>query len=502
MAGWLTPRLGGQCMKVKAHSSFTLIFSVIYIYNLLFCSSISYAQKRQRLSSSDLSSNDEIPMVCQEDMGEHQQAFFKQLEDAAARGNEQDLLQIINQFASSGCLFSHTFIEAFSFLASSSNEAAKEKLAEYFTKPMIDQLSSEDRNELCKLLMQSHSKKYGVDFKILNSTQSDRIVFFKKLLHCLRDGTRENLETASLMIRIDQNFMSPRLLANFINQRTPELIYRILKVFHPYELISSEVCDLLSETAKEILADVDLEMLFGEDCLDHETHDDPEDMNIDSEELFSMLGMLVRPKELLEQTVKSAKESPEAMIEACIAAVDDGDQLFFPVLLDEALRMLEGNQIFYLLDYAASSGHPIFIEMVSRVVPNFDQIYLFSAKAKSNLLAAKHSEALAVSITSAYWTRVLADSKLQITEDQEYEQVLEQVHKGLVKYIALEDYPPYSRGDLKTLGDYLLDLINNHRTVFHKRIDSETIFNSCKSWGDKLKRYGLVASMKTQNPYH
>ncbi|MFK7827172.1 MAG: hypothetical protein AB8G05_23715 [Oligoflexales bacterium] len=491
-------------MKIKAYNHLISIFSLLYLYNSLFHGNTSYAQRRQSLSNSDLSSN-EIPQVCQGNLEEHQQAFFTQLETALETGNEKDLVLIITQFANSGCLFSDTFVEAFRFLVNSNNETGKEKLAEYFTKPMIEQLSKDHRSELCKHLLQNHSKKYQIDIAFLEKSLSERESFFRLILNCLREAGPQNLETASILLSIDKNFISPKLLACLINKRTNEQIDRILRVFYPYDLISDEVLSHLNQAATDILTEIDLELILLHNevgSIDHLDEYEPEDMDMNSDELFSMLGMLVKPKQLLEQTIKTAKESPEAMITACIAAIDEGDQLFFPVLLEEALRMLDANQVIYLLDYAAASGVPMFVGIVCRIAPNFDQIPLFSPRAKSNMLAAKKSEEVAISIASAYWSRVVRDKNLQLSEQREYEQILNLIEIGLAQFIVLEEYPPYSQADLKTLNDYLLDLINNGKISFHQGIDSQTIFDICKSWGEKLKQYGLVASMKTQNPYY
>ena len=266
-----------------------------------------------------------------------QKAFFKQLEAAMKADNEQDLLSVITQFADSGTLSSDTLVQAFSYLAASNKNTAKEKLSEYFTKPIIKQLPVKEQEQLCELLIQSHSRKNAIDYQNLKKAQGERGPFFQLLLNCLRNPSLENLETASLLVKVDNIFMSPKLLANLINQRNAEQMQEILKKFFSYEIISNEVLANLNDQAKEILAQIDLEYLLlndeigslGAEDQDMDDSMELEEFDLDSNELYSMFGLLVRPKELLEQTIERAKASPESMIEACVAAIDDEDRLFF-----------------------------------------------------------------------------------------------------------------------------------------------------------------------------
>ncbi|NRA46734.1 MAG: hypothetical protein HRU09_17430 [Oligoflexales bacterium] len=135
-------------------------------------------------------------------------------------------------------------------------------------------------------------------------------------------------------------------------------------------------------------------------------------------------------------------------------------------------------------------------------MPTFDQVHLFSAKSKSILLAANHTEDLATSIASAYWGRFTDDDKKSLPEGYSYQHLFEMVQFGLVNYIALEEFPPYSRGDLKTLKEHLLGLIDSGKISTQRKLNDQLIFDLCMSWGEKLKSYGLVASMKTQSAYY
>ena len=484
-------------MKIKANAKAN--YAVSILCSLLLSSNLLARHDPPSLESGI--SSHSTPLLSQDDLLEEQQSFLSLLEAAIATGNEQDILSIIVQFADSGNLFDETFVQAFHVLTEGNFNKAKERLSQYFTKPMIEKLSSKDKADLCSLLLKHHSEKYHQDLQMLVNAQNNREPFFKLLLHCMRNISLENQETASLLVTIDSGFMSPRLLAQLINQRSKEQMIAILENFCSYDLVTEEVFNDLNDQAKEIVTGIDLNFLLQEAEIGTFSEEDPgtfepmdSDNNPDSADLANL------PKLPKDQIIKQAKESPEAMMAACINAINGEDILLFSEILMEAYRTLDSNQFICLLDYAAKSGSPLFVAMVSQVLPNFDEIHLISAKSKSILLAVNHSWDLAISVASAYWNKVSQDNVLDLSEEGCYQSVLEEVYFGLVEFISFEEYPPYSRNDLKTLKDHLTKAIQDGKMGANSLIDSEIVFEACKSWGEKLKKYGLVASMKTEKP--
>lgn len=495
-------------MEFKLRSKLTSVFSVYCLLLQVFCMTIASAQRADQ--QEDFENEDKsTPQVCMDEFAEHQEAFFIQLKHAISSGNEDDLVDTIIQFADTGGLSEETFIRAFSFLVASESIAAREKLAEYFTKPMIAKLSEQDSKQLCRHLLEAHSKKYNMDIDLLQKAQNVREAFFRLLLQCLRNCTHENLATAVLLVKIDKNFVGPQLLATLINQRSPEQIHSILTVFYPNELISQDVLNYLSEPAKQILADIDFNMMIDqitpvvENEAEHLDFNEPTERLLDANDLYSMIGMIIDPRPLAEQVIADAKKSPKAMIEACMEAVDHVDHMVFNLLLHEVSKMLEPSQILYILDYAASSGVPLFVNMVSQIFPDFDLMPYFSTRSKSFMLSINEkTDQLAQSVASSYWSKLSKEEKLTMLEGQSYQQVFEQLLNGLRSFIALEDFPPYSRHDLNTLANHLMEQINANKLGYRQPLNHQQVFDLCYAWGQKLKKYGLVASMKTQNPYY
>ena len=279
----------------------------------------------------------------------------------------------------------------------------------------------------------------------------------------------------------------------------------IIRLFDTYKLISDDVLINLNQTGQDIVADIQIESLFDDEdsSISPEEIDaymdymDVDEVDFSSEDLVSVNGLLIRPKQYLEQIINSAKQSPEAMIDACTSTVDAGDYIIFPKLLKEAENVLNKAQLAQILDYAASSDYLSFAYFFSQTIEKFDEMPIFSPKAKSQMLAF-HVEELAMRISSAYWGTLSDKEKLENLGDESYEKVAEEIHLGISGFVGLEDYPPYSRGDLKTLEEYLLGLIKQKRIGAGGKISNEMIFEICRSWGERLKEYGLVASMKTE----